>query len=162
MSVTNGRLSKAEAALFAHYATLTPSERFRLLVAASSRGDLAEQVRIANAGGWISMSVREFVPLAQALGETDLHVYIELGELAAEYLDAFHVASAADPTPQDDSAEDWTGTDRAAVQAHEVDAERVTPVEQVVAFGAGYGLPLEGPRLRAGSLFCGPQGLPIL
>ena len=107
------------------------------------------------------MSVRRRVPLplAQALGETDLHVYIELGELAAEYQDAFHVASAADPTPQDDSAEDWTGTDRAAVQAHEVDAERVTPVERL-----WHSVLATGYRLRATfegwKLFCERRGFP--
>ena len=138
MSVTNGRLTKAEAALLAHYATLTPSERFRLTVAAGARGDLVEQARIATTGGQITMSMHEFLPLAQALGETDCNVYVELVALAADYLDAFQVASAADPTPQDDSAEDWTGSDRlAAVAASAEDVLAGIRLGSVVAFGAG-------------------------
>jgi hypothetical protein len=159
MSVTNGRLAKAEAALSAYYATLTPSERVRLSVAAGARGDIVEQGRIATAGRRIAMSVHEFMPLAQALGETDCNVYLELVALAADYVDAFHVASASDTTPQDDSAEDSTGADRAAVAASEADSERESASERLwqLVLDKGYRLRV---MWQGWKLFCERRGVP--
>lgn len=75
-----------------HYDRLTPEERFRLMLAASGRGDDAERDRLANAGARITLSMRDHAPYAHAFDELALLVYVELVDEAARYLDAFERA----------------------------------------------------------------------
>ena len=44
------------------YARLTAEERFRLIFAASARGDEAEQGRLLAAGGRLTLSVQDHAP----------------------------------------------------------------------------------------------------
>jgi hypothetical protein len=49
-------------ALARHYDTLTPEERFGLILAAGSRGDQAERDRLVNSGGRIAHSMQDHAP----------------------------------------------------------------------------------------------------
>jgi hypothetical protein len=77
-----------------HYGSLTPRERFRLIVAAGARGDQAERDRLANAAGYIGLSARDFTPYSAAFDELALLVFVELLEGAAGYLEALDAAEA--------------------------------------------------------------------
>lgn len=66
-----------------HYDKLTPGERFRLIMAAGSRGDETEGDRLMNTGQCIHLSFPDHAPYAHALQELLLLTYIELLEDAA-------------------------------------------------------------------------------
>jgi hypothetical protein len=68
-----------------HYDKLTPEERFRLIMAASSRGDETETDRLANAGQRIHFSRMDHAPFAHAFHDLMFLTYIELLEDAAFY-----------------------------------------------------------------------------
>jgi hypothetical protein len=72
-----------------HYGSLTPEERFRLIVAAGARGDEVEQARLVRAGQRITLSVQDHAPYAHAFEELALMVYLELLEEATHYLELF-------------------------------------------------------------------------
>jgi hypothetical protein len=78
-----------------HYDCLTPEERFRLVLAASGRGDQAERDRLVRAGQWIKLSMQDQAPYAHAFDELALLTYLELLEEAACYLDALDWAGNA-------------------------------------------------------------------
>jgi hypothetical protein len=82
-------------ALARHYTRLTPEERFRLILAASGRGDEAERDRLANAGERIGLRVPGHSPFGFAFGELSWLTFIELSEAAAIYRDAREVADDA-------------------------------------------------------------------
>src|SRR5581483_7381051 len=77
-------------------------ERFRLILAASARGDEVERGRLLNAGQRLTLHFKDHFPFAQALHELSLLVFLELLEEAALYFDALesndnaHDASAGD------------------------------------------------------------------
>jgi hypothetical protein len=83
------------------YDALTPEERFRLILAASARGDEAERDRLAHAGPRLALRMSEHVPFAQAFNELATLVYIELLEMAAFYNDANEAAQDALDCPAD-------------------------------------------------------------
>src|SRR5262249_18804794 len=95
-----------------HYGSLTPEERFRLILAASGRGDGAERDRLAGAGEHITLSTQDFWPYAQAFDELTQMVYIELQDAAAGYFDALARA--------DDDRAIFGDGDEEADQAEEV------------------------------------------
>lgn len=76
-------------ALARQYRELTPEERFRLIFAASGRGDNAERERLATTGQRIKLSVRDHMPYAQAFEEVATLFFAELLEEAGRYFDAF-------------------------------------------------------------------------
>ncbi len=86
-----------------HYAVLTPEERFRLILAASGRGDEAERGRLVNAGKRITLVTQDHAPYARAFEELALLVFIELLEDAACYLE--WLDRADDPLASDDRDE---------------------------------------------------------
>ena len=69
--------------------SLTPEERFRLILAASGRGDEAERDRLVNAAERITLSMPDHSPFAHAFSELALLVFVEMLEDAARYNDAF-------------------------------------------------------------------------
>jgi hypothetical protein len=71
-----------------HYNSLTPEERFRLILAASGRGDEAERDRLGRSGGRIALSISDHAPYALAFEEMSRSTYLELLEDAARYFDA--------------------------------------------------------------------------
>jgi hypothetical protein len=92
-----------------HYGSLTPEERFRLIVAASARGDHAEQDRLVNAGRRITLSMPDHSPYAHAFEELALLTFMELLEEAARYLEAFYRAENAFDIFGGDDAEEQEG-----------------------------------------------------
>jgi hypothetical protein len=93
-------------ALAKHYERLTPEERFRLILAASGRGDEAERDRLAKSGQRITLSMQDFMPHAHAFDELAFLVFIELLEEAARYLDLFERADEVRDLFGDDEAGD--------------------------------------------------------
>jgi hypothetical protein len=79
-----------------HYSQLTPEERFRLIVAASDRGDDAERARLTNASKRITFSNMDYSPFTHAFQELAMVVLLELLEEAAMYGDAFERWNDAD------------------------------------------------------------------
>jgi hypothetical protein len=78
-----------------HYDRLTPAERFRLILAASGRGDEAERERLVRTGQRITLALPEHAPYAQAFSEVALLTYLELLDEAAGYRDALDRADDA-------------------------------------------------------------------
>ncbi len=93
-----------------HYAGLTAEERFRLILAASGRGDEAERDRLARAAERITISMQDHAPYAHAFDDLTRLIFIELLEDAVKYLDAFALAddvpSPSDPPGEVDEEED--------------------------------------------------------
>jgi hypothetical protein len=102
------------------YGSLTPEERFRLVLAATGRGDEAEADRLAAAGGRITLSLPEHGPHLQAFLELGTLLFIDLLELAASYQQAFaacdsyaqHLAACGGPEVWDDDAKDGGDQER--------------------------------------------------
>src|SRR5262249_48603602 len=75
-----------------NYGALTAEERFRLIFAASARGDSAEQERLNRASGRLHLSTQDHAPFANAFDDLNLIVFLDLLELAREYEDALERA----------------------------------------------------------------------
>jgi hypothetical protein len=89
------------------YARLTPEERFRLILAASARGDEAERDLLVNAGERVTLAMPDHAPYAHAFQEIALLVFIELFEAAARYFEAFgRMGDARDLLGTDDGEEE--------------------------------------------------------
>jgi len=101
-----------------NYGSLTPEERFRLIMAASGRGDEAERNRLKNAGGRITLSLQDHAPYAQAFDELALLIFIELLAEAASYQEGFLIA---DDT-RDNLGADEAGEEESDDAAEEKDA----------------------------------------
>lgn len=99
-------------ALARHYHTLTPEERFCLILAAGSRGDQAERDRLVNSGERISRSIQDHAPYAHAFDELSFLVFIELVEEAARYVEAFAGADDAQSILDEDEEEDEGEVDK--------------------------------------------------
>lgn len=106
-----------------HYASLTPEERFRLIVAAGARGDKAEQGRLVSAGRRITLSMQDHAPHAHAFSALSLHTFIELLADAADYFEALHRPDDAtdftDDEPDDNTAEQAEDEDAGEVAENE-------------------------------------------
>src|SRR6516162_9320781 len=89
-----------------HYGSLTPEECFRLILAAGSRGDKAEQDRFVRAGQRITLSVQDHAPYAHAFDELARLVFLELLEETAKYFDLFARADDAQDVIDDEEDED--------------------------------------------------------
>ncbi len=102
-----------------NYGTLTPEERFRLILAASGRGDEAEGGRLARAGRRITLSVQDHSPYAHAFNELAFLTFIELVEDAVRYHEACLCLGAADfgDEGEEDEIDDTEVEDEAAIQA---------------------------------------------
>ena len=70
------------------YSYLSPEERFRLILAASSRGDFAETDRLSAAGKRIEFRVPDHAPWALAFTELAMIAFMELVELASKHREA--------------------------------------------------------------------------
>ena len=98
-----------------NYKCLTPEERFRLILAASGRGDEAEAARLVNAGGRITLSMQDHAPYARAFDELALMIFIELLDDAARYRESLDLAHEL----RDDESEEEENDDA----AEETDAQ---------------------------------------
>jgi hypothetical protein len=68
-----------------HFNKLTPCERFRLLLAASNRGDIEERDRLQRAASTLKYPFSDHWHLAMALQETCIMHMLQLLEMAARY-----------------------------------------------------------------------------
>ncbi len=75
------------------YPTLTAEERFKLILAASARGDEAERTRIGNAGPLMTLEAPDHYPFANAFAELGRLIFIELVEDAAFYRDTLDMVN---------------------------------------------------------------------
>jgi hypothetical protein len=99
-----------------NYSRLTPEERFRLIQAATGRGDEAESKRVATAGGRITLSMQDHAPYAHAFDELALLIFIELSEEVGRYYDALVRAdNACDMFGNDDEEDEVEEADAGAV-----------------------------------------------
>jgi hypothetical protein len=89
-----------------NYRSLTPEERFRLILAAAGRGDEAEQDRLVQAGGRVERSMQDHAPHALAFIDLGLHMFIDLLEEAARYREALALPGG---TGGDDGEEEDCG-----------------------------------------------------
>jgi hypothetical protein len=107
-----------------NYDTLTPEERFRLILAASGRGDDAERDRLARTGRAITLTMQNHYPYAHAFDELAHFTFIELLEDVARYHDANESATealgvAADDEATEDDDENEENQETAAVEPAE-------------------------------------------
>ncbi len=79
-----------------NYSRLTPEERFRLVLAASGRGDEAERDRLAHAGARMALSLPDHSPYALAFQDLAEFTFIELLEAAACQRDTLDLADDAE------------------------------------------------------------------
>jgi hypothetical protein len=135
-----------------HYGSLTPEERFRVILAAGARGDEAEQDRLIRAGGRITLSFQDHVPYAHAFNELARLVFIELLEEAAlhhdtyerasEGLDIFAGATEAGENAEKEEAEgEGAGEAEPIAEPSEGDARERPPAWQgslELAYAAGF------------------------
>ena len=98
-----------------NYDCLTPEERFRLILAASGRGDEAEADRLANAGERRTLSMPDHSPYAHAFNELSLLTFIELLDDALFYQSCWAFRDDARDIFDDDENE---GEDNAAEETH--------------------------------------------
>jgi hypothetical protein len=117
-----------------HYGSLSPAERFKLILAAGARGDEAKQQRLINAGRDITLSGPDHSPYARAFDELATLCYIELLEETTRYLEAL------------DRAEDeaWWGPSAADEDDDPDAAAAEDPVEAAPVAPAGAGR-VQGP-----------------
>jgi hypothetical protein len=146
-----------------HYGSLTPEERFRLILAASGRGDEVERDRLGKAAQRITLSMPEHAPYAHAFDELALLVFLELLEEAARYRDANDRAEDAFDLfgDEDNQAEgDGEGAD-AEAEAMPADRDRSSPPAWQrpleLAYAAGYVL---RARADAWQRFCARLTVP--
>jgi hypothetical protein len=107
------------------YGSLTPEERFRLIMAASGRGDEAERNRLKNAGERILLSIQDHAPYAQAFDELAFLIFIELLAEAASYQEGFLIAddTGDNLSADEDEEESDDAAEESAAQADEGPAE---------------------------------------
>ena len=127
-----------------HYGSLSPEERFKLILAAGARGDAAEQDRLINAGGQITLSVSDHTPYARAFDELATLFYIELLEEAARYLE--YLDRADDHDLCGDGAEDEDAGPDPVGEDGQIEAAPAAPTTPAPAEGPAGG---ESPGKRS-------------
>src|SRR5688572_413032 len=83
-------------ALARHYDTLTPGERFPLIVAAASRGDNLERDRLVSSAPRAAYSMTDYWMLANRFEFLAHFMLFKLLDLAACYLETFALSGEAD------------------------------------------------------------------
>jgi hypothetical protein len=127
------------------YSRLTPEERFRLILAASGRGDQAERDRLIQTGRRITLSMPDHAPYAHAFDELADLTFIILLEDAATYHDAFDRCHEEEL----EESEEAEGPDP------EDEIIRDRDLDLLLAFGYILKANLEGWKL-----FCEKQNIP--
>ena len=136
------------------YGSLTPEERFRLILAASGRGDDAERARLVSAAPRLALPMPDHTPFAQAFHELALLIFIELSDAAGYFSEAL---DHADLVAAEDEGEAAAG-EEAAELASEGSRKRPT-WQRCLDLALGFGFLL---RTKAGGwkLFCEPLNVP--
>jgi hypothetical protein len=143
------------------YGCLTPEERFRLILAASGRGDEAEAGRLVNAGGKINLSMPDHAPYAQAFNDLALLTFIELVDEAARYQAALAFNDDVRDTYEADDAEEESddAVEETDAKADEEDASQEPICFRTldIALAAGYML---RTKANGWKLFCERLNVP--
>ena len=144
-----------------NYQCLTPEERFRLILAASGRGDEAEAARLVNAGGRITLSMPDHAPFAQAFNDLALLTFIELVDEAARYQAALAFNDDVRDTYEADEAEeesdDAAEEKDAAADEEDASQEPICFRTLDIALAAGYML---RTKANGWKLFCERLNVP--
>jgi hypothetical protein len=153
------------APLAKNYKCLTPEERFRLILAASGRGDEAERDRLKNASGRITLSMQDHAPYAQAFDDLALLFFIDILEEAARYQECLEFADetrdsiGADETEEesDDAAEERDARADEGPAQEDASEEPVCFRALDIALAAGYMLRTQANGWK---LFCERLDIP--
>jgi hypothetical protein len=157
-------------ALARNYGQLTPEERFRLILAASARGDDTERDRLAGGAGRIALSMSDHAPFVLAFHDMAASTFMELVDDAGRYFDAWARIEAAKlfeyeddqaegDDPMSESAEADT-TEEAQEAAAEAGPQLPTHERLLdLALGAGFVLRAKADGWK---LFCERMTLPPL
>jgi hypothetical protein len=135
-----------------HYGLLKPAERFRLILAASGRGDEAGRDRLVTSGQRITLSVPDHAPYAEALEELAPMFFVELVEDAAVYHDSFERVN------ESDEFDHSVGSARKKGKRKQSAADVQSKHDRLwgLVLGAGYVLRAKADGWR---LFCERQGI---
>jgi hypothetical protein len=111
-----------------NYASLTPKERFCLILAAAGRGDDAEQERLVNAAAKLTLFGPDHWPYSSAFDELAMAIFCELLAAALNYSDAWQEADNSYPADalSGDEAEEAEGGAAEADEAGEEPEEDAT------------------------------------
>ncbi len=158
----------SEGSLAKMYGSLTAEERFRLIMAASGRGDEAEAQRLAMAGEQVTFRTAAHAPYAFAFNEVSELTLLELVDTAASYQEALlHLHSDEDEAddaeeanldhePEEDTAEEGSGEE--CNEEFELDWNRPGgPRWLGAALGMGFMLKTKADGWK---LFCERMGIP--
>jgi len=102
-----------------NYGSLTPEERYWLILAASGRGDVAERDRLVRASGTITLSMQDHTPYAHAFDELALQAFLELLEEAARYREHFERWNLVNRLKLDEEVDSQNGEDGPERDSHE-------------------------------------------
>lgn len=105
-----------------HYPSLTPEERFRLIVAAGARGDQTEMDRLVRAGRRLTLRMSDHSPWALAFIELAQMVFLEMLEETAKYHDALERWRDADKLCGSDRETDTGHGDEDDVEDEDLEA----------------------------------------
>jgi hypothetical protein len=138
--------------------SLTPEERFYLILAATGRGDDAEQARLANAGKKITLSGPDYWPYASAFHEVSMTAFCELLAEVLNYSDAWQHADtlAAEAVEEEEPEVDPGENAGAGPPANGRDR---SPLEQAEQLGLAFGYTLR-TKAHGWSLFCKRLNIP--
>ncbi|HMF17492.1 MAG TPA: hypothetical protein VKE98_09815, partial [Gemmataceae bacterium] len=145
------------------YGQLTAEERFKLILAASGRGDEVERDRLGRAGGKITLSLPDHSPYALAFNELSLLSFIELLDDAGRYFDSFTLSDEYDSSSTDDpgteAEEEDDQVEEADTKSTAGDAGERPPWLRSLdlALGAGYVLRAKADGWK---LFCERLNVP--
>jgi hypothetical protein len=106
-----------------HYDKLDAEERFALIFNAGVRGDREEQQRLATSAPRIAFELPHQQPVAQAFNDLAEHLFLELHDLAARYLELLAGAREAQYDEDRGEADDLeldNVNDKASEPAHDV------------------------------------------
>ncbi len=139
-----------------HFDCLTPEERFRLILAASARGDEAERDRLVRMGDRITLSMPQHAPYAHALEELSWLTFVELLEEAALFQDALVRTDETRNAFASDAEEEVEDTSELMDDAEDGRQLEIWDRWYSLALAAGYML-----RIKVGGwqLFCKRLGL---
>jgi len=141
-----------------HYGTLTPEERFRLILAASGRGDEAERTRLVSAAPRIQLAMPDHSPFGHAFHEVALLIFIELSDAAAYFTEALDAADFADFG--DDEAEEGEAAEGEEASAPEKAGSRKRPTwQRLLDLAHAFGFMLRA-KADGWKLFCERLNVP--
>jgi hypothetical protein len=154
-----------------HYDSLTPEERFALILAAGARGDEAEQDRLVQGGAYITLTMPIHAPVARAFNELAWFMYVELLEEVARYDEAFlradfafQLFSAVEPEEQGADAQGDPGGEAEASTETGADSDESAAEQECLgeacmslALAAGFALKTKAEGWK---LFCTRRGIP--